>query len=348
MKWCNAAGGINGRKIVLHKRDAKLFNSAKVVIEACQTDFMQVGGGAALDDATVKPRLACGLGDIPAYHVSPSAVKAGLQVQIGAAPATQANISGFRLLAQLDPTVKKHVGIYSSNLSSVVPQAKRTQLGLQQNGFSVPDFQTQPTTIANWRPYFSVSDQAGTQLLYGTGIPSFNPFYAGINDVGFKPKYILFSPENYRSTVSDAYAAATNPPTTYVYSNFIPFELADSNPVVKEAVDILTTTTDKKKLSAFTQLSLTAWLLWAKSATECGSTLTVSCVLQKAGDNPQWTAGGLSSPVNTDPTKLSYPECALMLKLTKSGFSYDRAASAPNNGLFNCSPQNLVNGLPTF
>ena len=28
MKWCNAAGGINGRKIVLTKYDAKLFNVA--------------------------------------------------------------------------------------------------------------------------------------------------------------------------------------------------------------------------------------------------------------------------------------------------------------------------------
>jgi hypothetical protein len=348
VKWCNAAGGINGRAIVLHKRDAKLFNAAAVVLEACQTDFMEVGGGTALDDATVKPRLACGLGDIPAYHVSPTAVQAGLQVEIGAAPATQANISGFRLLGQVDPTVKQHVGIYTSNLSSIAPQAKRTQLALQRNGFAVKDFQEQPTSIANWRPYVSVSEQAGTQLLYGTGIPSFSPLYAGMNDIGYKPKFVLFSPENYRSTVSDAYAAATDPPTTHVYSNFVPFELADSNAAAKQAVSILTTTSSRKKLSAFNQLSLTAWLLWAKSATACGSDLTVKCVLAKAGANPEWTAGGLQAPVNTDPAKLSYSDCALLLKVTKSGFEYDRAATAPNDGLFNCDPMNLVDGLPTF
>ncbi|MCU1484229.1 MAG: ABC-type branched-chain amino acid transport system periplasmic component-like protein, partial [Actinomycetia bacterium] len=70
VKWCNDAGGINGRTIVLHKRDAKLFEAAARVIEACQTDFMLVGGGTPLDDATVKPRTDCDMGNIPSYVTS--------------------------------------------------------------------------------------------------------------------------------------------------------------------------------------------------------------------------------------------------------------------------------------
>ena len=35
-KWCNAAGGINGRKIVIDKHDAKLFNGAQQILDACQ------------------------------------------------------------------------------------------------------------------------------------------------------------------------------------------------------------------------------------------------------------------------------------------------------------------------
>ena len=50
-KWCNAAGGINGRKIVIDKWDAKLFNVGQAVTSACQKDFMLVGGGNAIDDA---------------------------------------------------------------------------------------------------------------------------------------------------------------------------------------------------------------------------------------------------------------------------------------------------------
>ena len=53
--WCNAAGGINGRHIVIDNRDAALFNAAQQATAACQSDFMAVGGGMALDQPSVHP-----------------------------------------------------------------------------------------------------------------------------------------------------------------------------------------------------------------------------------------------------------------------------------------------------
>jgi hypothetical protein len=68
--WCNAAGGINGRKIVIDNRDAALFNAAQQMTAACQSDFMAVGGGMALDQPSVPIREKCGLGQISGYVVS--------------------------------------------------------------------------------------------------------------------------------------------------------------------------------------------------------------------------------------------------------------------------------------
>ena len=82
-KWCNAAGGINGRKIVVDKYDAKLFEGAAQILNACQKDFMLVGNGNAFDAVDVKPRLACKLGQIPSLSVSPEAGLAGLEVLSG-------------------------------------------------------------------------------------------------------------------------------------------------------------------------------------------------------------------------------------------------------------------------
>lgn len=79
-KWCNAAGGIDGRTIVVHDRDAALVNAGQVTEEACQQDFMSVGGGLVFDQSAVPVRVGCGLGDIPAYVVSNEADRAGLQV----------------------------------------------------------------------------------------------------------------------------------------------------------------------------------------------------------------------------------------------------------------------------
>ena len=60
--WCNASGGINGRHIVIDDRDAALFNAAQQATAACQSDFMAVGGGMALDQPSVPIREKCGLG----------------------------------------------------------------------------------------------------------------------------------------------------------------------------------------------------------------------------------------------------------------------------------------------
>ena len=78
--WCNASGGINGRKIVIDNRDAALFNAAQQATEACQSDFMAVGGGMALDQPSVPVREQCGPGQISGYVVSDAAELASDQV----------------------------------------------------------------------------------------------------------------------------------------------------------------------------------------------------------------------------------------------------------------------------
>src|SRR3984957_3672963 len=78
--WCNAAGGINGRQIVIDDRDAALFNAAQEATAACQSDFMAVGGGMALDQPSVPIREKCGLGQISGYTVSIASQKATDQV----------------------------------------------------------------------------------------------------------------------------------------------------------------------------------------------------------------------------------------------------------------------------
>ena len=83
--WCNAAGGINGRKIVIDNRDAALFNAAQQTTSACQSDFMAVGGGMALDQPAVPIREKCGLGQITGYVVSNASVLASDQVDPGGA-----------------------------------------------------------------------------------------------------------------------------------------------------------------------------------------------------------------------------------------------------------------------
>ncbi|MCZ7537038.1 MAG: hypothetical protein M5T61_14800 [Acidimicrobiia bacterium] len=78
-RWCNDAGGINGRSIELVKRDARLTEYQPRMIEACdEGDFMLVGGGGVFDDQGQGERLACGLPNLAGFVVNPPAVQSDL------------------------------------------------------------------------------------------------------------------------------------------------------------------------------------------------------------------------------------------------------------------------------
>ena len=71
-KWCNDAGGINGRKIRVDLLDSALTNVKASMAESCAHDFMLVGGGAVFDQNGVTTRLDCLLPEISGYSVSPA------------------------------------------------------------------------------------------------------------------------------------------------------------------------------------------------------------------------------------------------------------------------------------
>ena len=69
--WCNAQGGISGRKIIGDYYDAAITNVGSVMSQACKKDFMLVGEGFALDGAAEQARLECNLAAVPAFTVAP-------------------------------------------------------------------------------------------------------------------------------------------------------------------------------------------------------------------------------------------------------------------------------------
>ena len=69
IKWCNDQGGISGRQIQGDFYDAAITQVNNVMQQACQSDFMLVGEGWALDGAAEQTRLGCNLVAVPAYSV---------------------------------------------------------------------------------------------------------------------------------------------------------------------------------------------------------------------------------------------------------------------------------------
>ncbi|HEX4018572.1 MAG TPA: ABC transporter substrate-binding protein [Frankiaceae bacterium] len=341
-KWCNAAGGINGYQLVVDHLDAKLFNGGQQVVQACQKDFMLVGGGNALDASDVKPRLGCKLGQIPAYTVSPEATGAGLQVTPVASVPTTYTVAPLRLLAEAFPDTKQGLGIAGSNLASLAPQGLRAQEAYQKLGFKVTTVQPRPALVDNYRPWMEQLKQSGAKADFEVTAQDPSPIFTGMNDTGFKPQWVLFGQTFYSSKSVQAAKAAKYLPNSFIDLSNLPFELAGKFPVVQQVIDIMKAGTSSSNYDSFTDLAFNSWSLWAQSATACGSTLTQDCILQKAGAHPNWDAGGLFAPVNTSPSVKVPSSCVVMMRLTTDGFVYDQKVTNPNNGVYNCGPQNLA------
>ena len=349
VKRCNDAGGINGRKIQLTEYDAKLFNVAQQMIQACQTEFMLVGNGNGLDSPGAAPRVACKLGEIPSYSVSPEATAAGFQIQPTPNPANEFQVGPFRLLALKYPqTLKTGVAVGSSNTSSLRAQGLRTRDATKAIGFKEADYSERPPLVTNWRPYMEeVKNSGAGGYMNATGsAPYIAPELTAIKDIGLKLTWMLLGNAYYEpATIAAVKSVGTSAPT-YQYFSHLPFEMS-SDPLVKQIKSIMSVV-PKATYTDFTALAFNAWTLWAKSATACGNDLTQACVLQKAGTEKAWTAGGLFPPRDTDPNNKHQTTCYVIMDVTPNGFVYDKDVTQPNNGIYNCDPKNVVKLTNTY
>ena len=341
-KWCNAAGGINGRTIVIDKHDAKLFDVGAAITQACLDDFMLVGNGNAFDSAGVKIRENCKLGDIPAYVVSPQAVNGKYQVQAAPVPPNYINNGALRLLSIAYPDTKTGgVGVAGSNLASLIPTGMKAQEYLKDIGLKVPVYQAQPPLVDNYRPYMEQMKAGGARGIYIVSAQDPSPIVQAMKNVGWTPSWITYSVQFYGPQAVSAAKGTPDFPPSYVQFNAIPFELANKYPAVQQVKDIVTAAVPNAKLTSFTLSSFNAWLLWAQSAKACGDTLTSDCILAKAKANTDWTGGGLYPHLNLQTGAAS--ACITIVRLTPTGFVYDQKVTNPTKGdePFNCDPENL-------
>ena len=161
-----------------------------------------------------------------------------------------------------------------------------------------------------------------------------------MKNTGWNPDWIVYSTQFYGPQAVQAAKSLGTFPPSYVQFTALPFELADQYPVVKQTADIVKSAVSNPKLTTFTLSAFSAWTLWAKSATACGDNLTQDCVLQKAASETAWTAGGLYPAHSTAPgTPIG--KCVILVRLTADGFVYDKDATQPDTGPYNCSDENV-------
>jgi Periplasmic binding protein len=343
--WCNASGGINGRHIVIDNRDAALFNAAQVTEQSCQSDFMAVGGGMALDQPAVPVREQCGLGQISGYLVSNASYAAGLQVDPTGLSVTSVSSGWFGALTKKYPQAVKKAGMGGTNTPSTLQPELKYEFGAQAQGWKVVDFQEPAQSVVSWAPYVEEAQSKGVQALWPASDADMTPYFQAMNTAAFKPAFVALGVQFYNSTTSKAVAASPGLPPVYVETQWWPLEIASQNASTQQLVNVMHTYAKGNPVDFFDEEGAQSWLLWAKEASACGVNLTVSCVLNHAAAEKNWSAGGMQAPVAQLALSNQNPQpspCFTMLQAEPNKFVYDKAVTQPTQSIWNCNPKNVV------
>jgi ABC-type branched-subunit amino acid transport system substrate-binding protein len=337
-EWCNAAGGINGRKLVVDELDAALFNVKAKMTEACSRDFFLAGGGAVFDNQGVQTRLECLLPDIPGYVVTPEARGADLLVEPLPNPIDKLAIGEYRYLGKKYPPSTKHVGILTGDLPTTVTVAKQAAEAVNSLGWDVVyDDQYPSAGPTSWAPYAQAMKDKGVEGVIWIGEPeNLAKLETDMKDIAFRPTWVRADTNHYDQKLLDVGGDAIA--NTFIPSTFVPFEQAASSPAMRQYLDLMAKYEPGAKAKALLGAQAwSAWLLFAESAKQCGSDLTRRCVYDNAKKIHEWTGGGLHAP--TDPGANEGSGCLVLLEARPTGFKVVDIGA--NSGIYRCGEQNV-------
>jgi Periplasmic binding protein len=347
--WCNASGGINGRKIVIDNRDGALFNAAQVTEQACQSDFMAVGGGMALDQPSVPVREKCGLGQVSGYVVSNASVLASNQVNPSGGNTNTITSGWFGALAKKYPQAVKKAGMGGANNPSILEAERKDEYGAEAQGWKVLDFQEPPVMVTDWAPYIEEVQSKGVTALWPSLDDNIVPYFQAMTVAAYHPAFVILGVQFYNSSTTKGVADNPSLPPVYLETSWWPLEMASQNPSTEQLVNVMHTYAKGDAIDFDDEEGAESWLLWAKSASACGANLTTSCVLSHAAATKNWDAGGIEAPVAqltmSDKNPQSSP-CFALLKAEPNKFVYDKAITQPTHSIWNCNPKNVVHLTP--
>jgi hypothetical protein len=337
-EWCNEHGGILGRELVLSNVDAKLFDYEPAMTDACGRDFALVGGGAVFDEDPNDIRVGCDLPNIAGYVVSARGRTAELQVQ--AIPNSIYDIAMGRYNAAERDFGEggDRYGIMASAIPSVLMVKQQSIEVAESKGFEVAysyDYQSQGET--GWANFVRDMREQDIKILEFIGQPqNLIELTDQMAVADWHPEVILLSTNFYDELYEEA---ATTDSNLYIQSVFHPLELADENKATQDYLDLMEQYNPDGKVAQLGVQGLSAWLLFAQAATECGAELTADCLLEEAAALDEWTAGGLHAP--QQPGNTTPSPCFLILGLDETGFFYNEDATQATDGIFNCDEENV-------
>jgi ABC-type branched-subunit amino acid transport system substrate-binding protein len=336
--WCNAAGGINGRKLVSNTRDSKLVEVRQQMLTACREDFALVGGGSALDALGVQDRLKCLLPDFPAQTSMPQS--AGSDLQLNQTGSTKYDgYAGYHewLLKEAYPGSAGLLGIITGDSAITKILAVSGKEALEAAGGKVIYNDLYPALgVSDWTPYAqSLKSKNVKGLLFYGDYSNLAKLNQSLTSINYKLDWIDANSNAYNAAFVQLGGLALDSQNNLAdIGGVYPLEKAASNPATQQVLDLFNQYARGQQVTYPALRAFSAWLVFAKSAASCGDTLTRKCVYEAARKESAWTGGGLQAAADLssddDP-----PTCFNIEKVSSKG--WQPADFKPNQGAYRCS-----------
>nr|WP_024804479.1 ABC transporter substrate-binding protein [Nocardia sp. BMG51109] len=338
--WCNAAGGINGRKLVSNLRDTKLMETRQRMLDACREDFFLVGGSAALDGLGVKDRLSCLLPEFPAQVTQTANTGSDLQLGAGSSASEPVNpYSGFQdwLIKEAYPDSAGAIGMINGDSPITKVMGDKMSESLTAAGAKITYNELYPIAgVADWTPYAQAIKSANVKgLIFFGDFRYLAKLEDTLTSMNYKLDWIDANANSYNQIFLDgAKNSLSSQNNVLDMSGTAPLDAADRVPAVKQLKDLFEQYAPDADITFQVLRAFQSWLLFAKSASSCGDTLTRSCVYNTASKETAWTAGGLQAPIDLSRPLAEQTRCFNVQKATPDG--WETADFKPNNGEFRC------------
>ncbi len=338
--WCNDAGGINGREIVVHERDAALTEVRARMSEACREDFFMVGGGAVFDNEGQEDRLNCLLPDIAGYVVTSEAKGADLLVQPVPNSVDAVNVGAQLYIKERFPDTLDSVGYLTGNLPTTVVVSDQNQEAAEAIGFeTVHNAQYNAAGESSWTPFAEALRSNEVKGLQWTGEPeNLAKLLQAVADLGYELEWVATAANHVDEKLIDQGGSAVR--NVFIAGSVVPFFQAEDNEATQQYQELFDEyLPDGRKNAYLGYQAFSSWLLFANAVKACGSEVTRKCVFEEASAVEDWTGGGLHAP--SKPGEGRPAECVTITEATPEGFQVAEDFE-PSEGLYDCNPDNVA------
>jgi ABC-type branched-subunit amino acid transport system substrate-binding protein len=332
--YCNAQGGVAGRRLEVRLFDTTVFNHRKSITDSCTTVFALVGSAAAFDGDGASVETDCGIPDVPAFVAEPAHERVPTVVQPLPNPQELYLVGPLRYLADVAPAAVRRAAMTYLDVGVTALRAARQIEASRAVGYRFASIDTIPALYGPDDLDRIADDIVGNKAQYVTvqgSIPDLVSVQRTLASRGYRPKVVDAGPLFYDPRYPRLAGATAE--GTYVVAQTTPFDDAARVPELGRYVDWLRRTVPGAEPTAQGARSWSAGLLFAEAARRASAHLDRTALLARLRAIHSWDGNGIQVP--TDPGAGTASTCFAYVRVEGGTFrrTYPaRGFACPRNG----------------